>query len=424
MHGIDRRATGSPLTTLVCVVVLLNLLPPPRTAAVEIGTTITPERVNEVTDILLPGVVETVRRGMRIEVIAPRRVQWRRAYTVASEKYQGQARLGPHGELRDYVAGLPFIPLDPNDPQIATKIIWNYYFGPWIVDDAVAQSFQWETGHISGGSGMRVESGENRDSEQSKWLRTVGRLYVPPLHTFKDNPKNLMQMEIFGPTFPIFLTLMRSGPLLTYRYLSAREDDLWYYTSWDRKVRRIPPQIRYEAFGDVVIDLASAWGFSAPTANYSWRYLGERKLLGVMHARNYPTEWCPEQGDFAPCEVWEERTVYLIEAIPRMPYDSYGKRIIAVDKQAWVILYTDLYDKEQQLWKSWINYWSYRPYAGGGPNSEEHAYILAGSAVDFADEKALRWRLPGTRPLAEAVTINTGLRLDDFSVGALGTALD
>jgi hypothetical protein len=393
-------------------------------SAIEVGTRITPERAEESSALLLPGVVRAVKQGMRVEVAAPRRIRWRQAYTLATEKFQGQARLGPQGELLDYVAGLPFLELDPNDRDMATKLMWNYVFGPWISDDAQAWSFQWETGHISPDRGMRVESGENRDSEQSKWLRTVGRLYTPPLHAFPDNNDQLMQQSIFGPTFPIFLTLMRSGPMLTHRYMSAREDDVWYYTSWDRKVRRIPPQIRYESFGDVVIDLNSAWGFDAPNANYTWRYLGERTMLGVMHATHYPVQWCPGSGDFAPCDAWEERSVYLIEGTPRMRYDSYGKRIIALDRHAWVILATDLYNKKQELWKTWMNFWSYQPYLPDGADAEEFSYLFAGSALDFEDQKAIRWRLPGTRPLAEAVIVNQGIPREEFGIGTLGQALD
>jgi len=411
------------MKNVLLALALLQVLPPLEASALDTGTTITPERAQEAAGLLLPGVLRAIRQGMQIEVGEYRRVNWREAYKLVTEKYQGQARIGPSGELLDYVAGLPFLDLDPNDPQMATKIMWNYAFGPWGADDAVAWSFQWETGHVSPGREMRVESSEHRDEEQSKWLRTVGRIYIPPLHAFPNNTDQVMHMEIFGPTFPVFLSLMRSGPLLTYRYLTPREDDLWYYTSWDRKVRRIPPQIRYEAFGDVVIDLNSSFGFNAPIASYSWHFLGEGRMLGVMHGRHYPVRWCPGGGDFAPCEVWEERTVYLVEGIPRMSYDTYGKRIIAIDKHAWVILATDLYNKTDELWKTWMNFWSYRPYARGGPDSHEYSYLLAGSGIDFDDQKAIRWRLPGTRSLAEAVAINTGLTPDEFSVSHLGEAL-
>ena len=39
------------------------------------------------------------------------------------------------GRLEGYVAGQPFALLDPNDPDIATKIIWNNVFRPITTDD-------------------------------------------------------------------------------------------------------------------------------------------------------------------------------------------------------------------------------------------------------------------------------------------------
>jgi hypothetical protein len=395
----------------------------PAARAVEPGATVGAAEVDRLGDLVLPGVADAVRRGMRIEVVERKQVRWRKAYREATEKHQGQARLGPNGELLGYVAGLPFLHLEPDDPQIADKIVWNYACGPWRLDDARAFSFQWEMGKLHEGRGMSVQSGENQDAEQSKWIRLVGRTEVEPIPRFEENDGKILGMEIFGPTLPVFLTVLRSGPLLTYRHLGLEEDDVWYWTSWDRKTRRIPPQIRYESFGDVVIDLNSSWGLNVPHGSYRWKLLGERKMLGVLHGKKYPAEWCPGAGDFAPCESWEERTVYVVEGASLQSYDSYSKRIVAIDKESWVVLATDLFAKDGTRWKTWINFWSYRPYARGGGDAEDVAYLLAGSGVDFTDQKAIRWRLPGTRPLAETVSVNTGLKVEDFNPGTLGTAL-
>ena len=121
--------------------VLLLLVAIRPAAAVDVGTVVTAENVDTVAALLLPGEVDAVRRGLRIEVAAPRRVLWRRAYKEATEKNAGQTRLGPRGELLGYVAGLPFLDIDPKDPQVADKIIWNHACGPWRVDDARAWSF-------------------------------------------------------------------------------------------------------------------------------------------------------------------------------------------------------------------------------------------------------------------------------------------
>src|SRR5262245_61934087 len=117
---------------------LLLLLVARSVWAVSPGAVIGAEQADEVAPLVLPGVADAVRRGMRIEIVEPKRVPWRRAYRLATEKNAGQARLGPSGELLDYVAGLPFPNLDTADPQIAHKVLWNYAFGPWIADDAVA----------------------------------------------------------------------------------------------------------------------------------------------------------------------------------------------------------------------------------------------------------------------------------------------
>jgi len=308
----------------------------------------------------------------------------------------------------------------PDDERIAQKVLWNYAFGPWIADDASSYSFEWEVGNLGDGP-MRVVSKESRDTEQSKWLRMVGRTEVEPIPAFPD-AGDVMSMRLFGPTLPVFLTFMRSGPMLVHRYWALKEDSIWYYTAWDRKARRLSPRTRYEAVAGTVIDLNSSFGLDAPMVSYHWRYLGETKMLGVMHARRYPSEWCPGRGDFAACDVWEERTVHLVEGEAHLPYDIYSKRVLAIDKEAWVVLATDLYDRDGTRRKVWMNFWSHRPYAGGGADAETVSYLLAGSGVDFTDDAAIRWRLPGTRTLAEAVKINTGLTPDVFNPQTLDSA--
>jgi hypothetical protein len=403
-----------PLALAIALSCLVGAAPG---AALEPGT-------GEAADLLLPGTAEAVRRGMRIEVVAPRPVRWRRAYVEATEKHASQVRLGDAGDLLNYVAGLPFPSLDPVDPRVAVKIMWNYAFGPWISDDASSWSLEWQLGTLQPGKPMKVETQQRSDAEHSRWLNLVGRTAVPPLPALPDNPENAFRMEVYGPTLPVFHTMLRSGPMLTVRYLAVREDDVWYYTSFDRKVRRLSPSVRYDATGGVVTDLNSAWGFSAPIGSYTWRFLGERPMLAILHGRRYPVEWCPEGGDFAPCEAWEKRTVYVVEGTAEKPYDIYSKRIIAIDKQAWVVVASDLFDKKGALWKTIVNVWSYRPDARGGPESEERPYLLGGTCVDLVENRANRWRLPGTRTLAEAVAIDTGLTRERFSVSALPQAFE
>jgi len=177
----------------------------------------------------------------------------------------------------------------------------------------------------------------------------------------------------------------------------------------------------YETAGGMIVDLNTQWGFSGPLGSYGFRLVGEQTMLGVLHARRYPAEWCPGGGDFAACDVWEERPVYVIEATAKKPYDMYSERVLALDRQAWVIVASDLYDRQDRLWKTFLNFWSYEPDARG-TDSQERPYLPAATCIDLIQNRAHRWRLPGTRPLADTVAINEGLIDKDFVPGVLERA--
>ena len=59
------------------------------------------------------------------------RVDWPPPYKDATEKYSSQVQLSKdHRSLIGYVAGQPFPLIDANDPDVATKIVWNNVFRP------------------------------------------------------------------------------------------------------------------------------------------------------------------------------------------------------------------------------------------------------------------------------------------------------
>ena len=108
----------------------------PGFAAVKPGDFITPDKAAQVKGLVSPGVFYKVERGMTMKIIAPQRVDWPPPYKDATEKYSGQVRLSQDGRsLLGYVAGQPFPLLDPNDPHMATKIMWNNVFRPITSDD-------------------------------------------------------------------------------------------------------------------------------------------------------------------------------------------------------------------------------------------------------------------------------------------------
>jgi len=65
-----------------------------------------------------------------MKILPTVRLGWPPPNKSATEKYSSQARLSHKGELQNYVAGLPFPLLDPNDPQAATRAMWNHRLPP------------------------------------------------------------------------------------------------------------------------------------------------------------------------------------------------------------------------------------------------------------------------------------------------------
>jgi hypothetical protein len=108
----------------------------PACAQVKPGEVITMRNASKVRDLVSPGVYYKVTHGMGLKIVPTSQLDWPPPYKEATEKYSQQVVLSrDHRSLLGYVAGLPFPFLDPNDPDVATKIEWNLTFHPLLSDD-------------------------------------------------------------------------------------------------------------------------------------------------------------------------------------------------------------------------------------------------------------------------------------------------
>ncbi len=94
------------------------------------GDIITPDNASQVEGLVSPGNFILVKQGMTMKIVPTGHLDWPPPYKEATERYSPQVSLGADGELKDYVAGLPFPLVDANDPDAATKIMWNFQFRP------------------------------------------------------------------------------------------------------------------------------------------------------------------------------------------------------------------------------------------------------------------------------------------------------
>jgi hypothetical protein len=405
-----RRIAKSSLLAALLVLAA----PLPAAAQPAPGDVLTAASVDRAGDLLTPGVAWCVRRGMVLRVGAPRSIPAPPAYREATERYAPQVRLGSDGlTLQNYVAGLPFPTIDAADPQAAVKVMWNAAYKWLATDDLDARDFAADAGPIGrGGAPMPVER-----HFQLGYLRRLfynGRLYVEPRPSL-PNPDGIRYRESLHPVVePLDL---RGVGMTSVRYVSpTRPDDSWLYLPHLRRVRRLSNAQRSDALFNQDIDSDSYFGYSGHIAWMDWKLLGERTVLAPMHGVHFPVRWGEGSADFAFDDVWEPRRVYVIEGTSKLPQYAYATRVLFVDAETFVVPLSDIYDHDGQLWKVWLNLFSYRkapfPGAATAVYPDDMGFSPAVVMVDVNADHVTRVALPSPANRdAEGWFFNMGDRL-------------
>ncbi|HXM89788.1 MAG TPA: DUF1329 domain-containing protein, partial [Candidatus Acidoferrum sp.] len=217
----------TPLSVIAVFFALTSLFTPAH-AQVKPGDRITAKSAEQVRALVSPGTFIAVSRGMEMNIVAPSHVTWPPPFQDATEKYSGQVRLAPdHRELLGYVAGQPFPLLDPNDPEVATKIMWNQYFKPISSDDYDLRFFECQVAK------------QNPGAEQSLMTQTevghlagysdIGRTEVEPMPADPDFQSTGIWSR--AGAYPTLAPAEdRGSGAILYRYWDAmKADDTWAF---------------------------------------------------------------------------------------------------------------------------------------------------------------------------------------------------
>jgi hypothetical protein len=408
------------------LMVLTLALAVPARADVSPGEKINAGNVDQAKDLLSPGMVWCVKRGFPITISETKRIEWPQAYKEATEKYAAQVKLTPDGlDVKNYVAGLPFPNLDPKDPQIAYKIMWNYSYNFLTTDDVDLRNFDADTGSIPQDGPMTVERHFLLD--HFRRLFWTGRLYVDPKPD-KPNPNGYRAQQGLYPILEPF-DLKGVGALGNRYTDSSKQDDSWLYLPSLRRVRRLSTAQRSDALFGQDTDVDSYYGYAGHIAWMDWKYLGDKEIIATLHAEHFPVKW-NDKVDWAFDDVWEKRKVYVIEGTSKLPQYAYSKRVLFIDKETWGIPYSDIYDRSGELWKIWINDVSFRKSVPGNNAivyEDEMPFAPAIVMVDLQLEHATKASLPSPRFPGEQGWYyhqgeKAGITDDWFTVAALVAA--
>jgi len=294
--------------------------------------------------------------GMQLE-IGPSQFNYSPSDQVktATEKFRGQAKIGPDNSLENWVSGYPF-PQETidctGDPEAGTKIMWDFQA---IRGDGTAHFFYsyWDRGEqlplYYEGSGQTVSLSHR----------------IEPSY-LKKNGGDIFRGEKRKFAFGVDVTApfdARGIQLLSYRYKSsdmprkdARNDDTWVYVPTLRRVRRISTAQRTDAISGTDFTFDDLRSFNGIVPQYEWKCLGERKIIGPTNTKvkGYPYE---KEHNFGPYGLsyaddrWELRDAWVVRMTPKNADHPYHHKDIYIDKETLNPIYSFAYDQKEELWK-------------------------------------------------------------------------
>jgi hypothetical protein len=389
-------------------------------AQVKPGDFITPDNAAKVRDIVGPGVFYKVQNGMSMKIVPTQRIDWPPPYKDATEKYSAQVRLSnDHRSIVGYVAGQPFPLIDPNDPWVATKVVWNNVFRPITSDDYDLRFYDCDSAFEQ--HGPQSKQIEYFQIGHYAGYDLVGRTEVEPLPTDPDF-KTTGRFWVFG-LYPILAPAeIRGTGFIRWRYADPkRGDDIWSLNTGSRRVRRINESIMSSSTTSGTS--AHAWdpdhysGFNPKTEQYFYKFLGEKNMLGCAHAEHSPELRCATDGGTSACpEAWEMRHMYVIEALPdrgRIAGALDSRTVIYLDSEMWFEPYIDTYDRSGRLFRSHIYWLATRdrpvPDAKVAIYPFKRSFVVGAVSTDVQSGLGTMCYLPGIEtPERECWYINMG----------------
>lgn len=395
---LKRGRRGSQI--LACVFLMSLVAVATVAADVSPGDVITKQNVEKIEGLASAGIEWAVINGMDMDIVPYEKIGMPKAYEEASEKYGNQVTLDDRNDLHDWVAGRPFNVIDPSDPKVAVKIMYNFQNTHYFSDDLGLHLVDADTGSLY------VDADGDRHYTVERhfvvdWLRVMqfqGRLHHEPAPAYEPNGDKTFRKSGLYPLIEPFDLKGVGG--ISFRFVDLlRQDDTWLYIPFLRRVRRLSSAQRSDALFGQDIDVDSYGGYAGQIPWFDWKFLGEKPMLASLHGVRLPPKPCEKDGGMTFCENWEVRpSVYVIEGTPKVPDYAYSKRIIFVDKETNFIIYSDLYDHNGELWKLVVQ--SIRTSKRPNPlvdyeYDEPRMFIYAFSVIDMQLMHGTRAAIPG-----------------------------
>jgi hypothetical protein len=281
---------------------------------------------------------DTEKSGKVWFVIAPyREIKPTTGMIKATMSHAGTAKIGPKGEMLNWVSGLPF-PIPTTAEEIANNFGVTENHGDNAFKQAIAQVVD----------GIRKYDRNVGFKATMMWF--CGRTEVPPIPEIEPNTKGIRRAHQFEWVDP---PALRGGRILNVKWKDESKDwGLWEFSFGTRRVIRKSTASRQDMRGgsDNCADDERVYDYNISAQTY--RDLGRKDLLLGRHVDPSLVMKNHIEGDIVNSGVPRERVkVYVIEAKHRDPNYLYSRQIYYIDPETWNAIYADKYDRQGKLWK-------------------------------------------------------------------------
>ncbi len=310
-----------------------------------------------------------------------------------TEQYKGQASLDPTTNMiENYTTGIPFPEINPEDPQVGAKIVWNYTTMQPHGDQFWCPFAQ-----------VLIEGSQGIERVQHwTFARYYMRARVNAPHIQGDGSQYHKSL-----LFARFPQDIKGLGTFSIRHWDPKLDDIWAYIRTVRRIRRLSGGAWMDPIGGTDQLQDDLETFNAHPSWYkSYKLLGKTHVLAHANsAKNLPIadrgSWYPDassdQDTFPRIDLsskpywntkdmWEVRPVYVVESTPP-EYHPYSRKINWFDAEIWRPYYFAAYDQKGEFWKwsTFANkeYESLDGWRDANGNPAVYMFTAYGVIIDF-----------------------------------------
>ncbi len=344
----------------------------PQVEGISPGMTLNSSNASAAAAVLPPEILSYVAAGdVSISIQETTDLPLRQAFIDATlQSYEGVV-VGEE-ELQNYVSGLPFPLLEPQDSQAGLKAVWNLRYRD-----------QGDTSQMWAINALLNASGTVERSSRFAFMSLYGMHRIDPA-------KNVAAWENQGVYSKRYSQMLapsdaEGNQLIGVTYDNdALPQDQWAYDPKSRRTRKIVynPYVSPEQ-GVLLIEDRS--GFLGYIADYDWTYVEEKVVLTPGPIKADKPTW-GGKGNWYFVDPWELRQAVVVEGKPKNGHPMYSRRVLYMDVQTALPLYALTYDHDGNHKRTFFlipRHPEYDPW----DNKEWFAQIAAQGSIDYQLER-------------------------------------